>query len=260
MQQSMYSAMFGAMTQEHRMNIIANNLANVNTTGYKRDRQAFKDVFESYAHDTIREPMMNLRSKSMFPAPDYYAKPRIAVSKIEFTQGSLKQTGGDLDVAISGEGFFKVRTRDGQDYFTRNGAFSSTAEGQLVDGSGNAVLGEGGPIELPPNSRISIDGLGNISADGNVIDTLQFVGMDNLDGLQKFGKNYYEPVAEGSVIERPVVDGSIAQGFLEAPNVEVVTEMVNMIETQRAFEAYQKVISTTGETDLKAISKVGSNQ
>lgn len=260
MQQSMYSAMFGAMTQEHRMNIIANNLANVNTTGYKQDRLAFKDVFESYAHDTIREPMMNLRSKALFPPPDYYAKPRIAVSQIEFTQGSLKQTNNDLDVAISGEGFLKVRTLEGKDYYTRNGAFRTTAEGQLVDGAGNAVLGEGGPIELPPNSRISIDGAGNISADGNVIDTLQFVGVDNLAGLQKFGSNYYEPVAQGAVVERPVVDASIAQGYLEAPNVEVVSEMVNMIETQRAFEAYQRVITTTGETDTKAITKVGSNQ
>ncbi|BBD07914.1 flagellar basal-body rod protein FlgF [Desulfovibrio ferrophilus] len=260
MQQSMYTAMFGAMTQEHRLNIIANNLANVNTTGYKRDRQAFKDVFEHYAHDDIREPMMHLRSKPLFPAPDYYAKPRIAVSKIEFTQGSLKQTNNELDVAVSGDGFFKVRSGDGKDYYTRNGAFSMTAEGQLVDGVGNAVLGEGGPIELPPNTRISIDGLGNISADGDVIDTLQFVDIVDLEGLQKFGNSYYEPVAEGSAVERPVENGTIAQGYLEAPNVEVVTEMVNMIETQRAFEAYQKVISTTGETDTKAIMKVGSNQ
>jgi len=261
MQESMYSAMFGAMTQEHRMDIIANNLANVNTTGYKRDRLAFKDVFTRYAHDQIREPMMNLRSKPLFPDPDYFAKPRIAVSQIEFAQGSLRQTNNPLDVAITGEGFFKVRGQDGSDYYTRDGSFHVSADGQLVDGRNNLVLGDGGPIEIPENAQVTIDGAGNISANGDVIGALSFVQIQDQESkLQKYGQNYYMQLGDEPPVELPVENAEIAQGYLEAPNVEVVTEMVNMIETQRAFEAYQKVITTTGETDSNAIGKVGTVQ
>lgn len=257
MQESMYSAMFGAMTQEHRMNIISNNLANVNTTGYKRDRMAFKDVFIRYAHDDIREPLMHLKSKPLFPEPDHYAKPRIAVSKVEFAQGSLKQTGNDLDVALSGQGFFKVQNQDGTQFYTRNGAFHVNAAGGLVNGNGDAVLGEGGPIVLPPNAKVVINGAGQIFADGELVDNLTVVDLSNTDALQKVGHNYFELQAEGAADEVPAADAVVEQGYLEAPNVEVVTEMVNMIETHRAFEAYQKVITNTKETDSKAINQVG---
>ncbi|WP_461210554.1 flagellar basal-body rod protein FlgF [Desulfocurvus sp. DL9XJH121] len=257
----MYSAMFGALTQEHRMDIIANNLANVNTTGYKRDRQAFKDVFVSYAHDTIREPMMNMRSEALFPPPDYYAKPRIAVSKTEFTQGALKQTGNDLDVALSGEGFFKVRAQNGEDYYTRDGAFSLTSEGQLINGRGDSVLGGGDVVEIPPGSKVFIDDQGRIIANGEEIAVLDMVDVADTMELEKVGANYFKLMDGAQGGEVPVPEGTVvAQGYLEQPNVEVVTEMVNMIETQRAFEAYQRVITTTGETDSKAILKVGSDK
>lgn len=258
MQESMYSAMFGALTQEHRMDIIANNLANVNTSGYKRDRMAFKDVFIRYAHDDIREPLFHLKSKPLFPDPDYYAKPRIAVSKIEFNQGSLKQTGNQLDVALSGDGFFKVRTQDGREYYTRNGAFSLNAAGGLINGNGDAVLGEGGPIELPGGSQTVINGAGQIFVDGALVGALTVVNVPDPGAtLQKVGNNYFEPMRQGAVVEEPVADTTVEQGYLEAPNVEVVTEMVNMIETHRAFEAYQKIIQNTKETDSKAIDQVG---
>ncbi len=261
MQQSMYSAMFGALTQEYRMNIIANNLANVNTTGYKRDRMAFKDVFVHYAHDDIREPLMHLKSQPLFPNPDYYAKPRIAVSKIEFEQGSLRQTGNDLDMALVGEGFFKVRTAQGRDLYTRDGSFKVDATGALVNARGDSVLGEGGPIELPPGSKIVVNGSGQIFADGAQVAQLAVVQVeDPATSLQKVGHNYFEPMVEGGAPELPAAETVVEQGYLEAPNVEVVTEMVNMIETHRAFEAYQKVIQNTKETDSKAIDQVGRDR
>ena len=257
MQESMYSAMFGALTQEHRMNIIANNLANVNTTGYKRDRMAFKDVFVHYAHDSIREPLFHLKSSAMFPDPDYYAKPRIAVSKVDFSQGSLKQTGNDLDVTISGEGFFKVRTPEGKEFYTRNGAFRLNAEGGLVNGNGDAVLGDGGPIEIGATGKIEINGAGQIFADGNQLGTLSVVTLENLDSLEKVGHNYFDFPEGVQAQELPAAEAMVEQGYLEAPNVEVVTEMVNMIETHRAFEAYQKIIQNTKDIDSKAIEQVG---
>lgn len=258
MQNSMYTAMFGALTQEHRMDIIANNLANVNTTGYKQDRTAFKDVFMRYAHDNIREPMMHMRSKAMFPEPDYYAKPRIAEAQIDFSQGSLKQTGNPLDLAIGGEGFFKVQTQEGKQYLTRDGSFHMRNDGTVVNANGDELLGDGGPVVLPPNEQVVINGGGQIFAGGELVDTVTVVTVDRPEGLQKVGHNYFEPRSEGAVQEQPVQEASVEQGYLEAPNVQIVTEMVNMIETQRAFEAYQKVIQNTNETDMKAVNKVGT--
>jgi flagellar basal-body rod protein FlgG len=254
MQQSMYSAMFGALTQEHRLNIIANNLANVNTTGYKQDRMAFKDVFVRFAHDAIREPILNLRDKPLFPEPHYLAKNRIALAQIDFSQGSMKQTGNPLDLALVGEGFFKVQAPDGNQYYTRDGAFSLSAEGLLINGAGDQVLGQGGPVAIPPGGAVVIDGAGNIVVDGAQVDTLLVVNVDNPDGLEKYGKNHFRPKAAGAVGEIPAEGASVAQGYLEAPNVEVVTEMVNMIEVQRGFEAYSKLIQTTADIDAKAIA------
>jgi len=253
MQQSMYSALFGALTQEHRLSVIANNLANVNTTGYKQDRMAFKDVFVRYAHDAIREPILNIRDEALFPEPRYMAKNRIALAQIDFSQGSLKQTGNALDVAISGEGFFKVQTADGDEYYSRDGAFLLSPEGLLINSNGDRVLGQGGPVAIPPGQTVEIDGRGNIRVDGNLVDTLQVVNVDNPHGLEKVGNNHFRPKAAGAAGEIPADGATVAQGFLEAPNVEVVTEMVNMIEVQRGFEAYSKLIQNSQEIDTKAI-------
>lgn len=257
MQQSMYSALFGALTQEHRMDVIANNLANVNTTGYKQDRMAFKDVFVRFAHDAIREPILNIRDKPLFPEPHYLAKNRIAVSRTDFSQGSLKKSDNPLDLAISGEGFFKVQAQDGGQHYTRNGNFFRNAEGLMVNGNGDLLLGEGGPIALPAGGTVEIDGRGNIRVDNAPLDTIQLVTVDNPDGLEKFGKNYYRPRAPGAVAEAPAAEAVIEQGYLEAPNVEIVQEMVNMIEVQRSFEAYSKVMTTSSEIDSRAIQQVG---
>lgn len=256
MQDGMYTALFGALTQEHRMNTIANNLANVNTTGYKQDRMAFKDVFVRFAHDVIREPILNARDKGLFPQPDYMAKVRIAESRVDFSQGSLKKSDNPLDIAISGEGFFKVRTADG-DFYTRNGHFTLSPEGFIVNGAGHQLLGEGGPITVPPNTRLSITSDGQIFADNAALDAIQLVTVDDLTALRKVGQNNFEINPDRIAAEQPAEEATVAQGFLEAPNVEIVTEMVKMIETQRSFEAYQKAIKTSKETDSKAINEVG---
>jgi len=260
MQESMYSALFGALNQEHRLDIIANNLANANTNGYKTDQLAFKDVFVNYAHDNIREPTLNLRSDPLFPSPVNMAKPRIAVSRTDFSQGPLQQTDNALDLAIAGDGFFKIRTDNG-DFYSRDGAFTLNNEGLVVNGRGQFLLGDGGPVAIPPGaSSVVIDSQGQIFADNLLVDTIQKVTVDNLDGLEKLGANMFRPRAQGAVVEQPAEDAEIQQGFLEKPNVEVVLEMVNMIETQRAFEAYQKTITTSQEVDLKAIQQVGTSR
>lgn len=255
MQDSMYSALFGALTNEHRLDIIANNLANANTTGYKQDRLAFKDVMVRFAHDTIMEPIGYLRAPRLLPEPTVIAKPRLSMTRTDFSQGSLHETGNPLDLSIMGEGFFKVRTENG-DFLTRNGNFRRTADGILVNGDGYPVLGGGGEITLP-QGEVVVGPSGVISVDGNEVATLDVVAMDTPDSLDKLGNNLYR-LREGSqATEVPAPDFTVEQGYLEASNINVVEEMVNMIETQRAYEAYGKVIKATDETDEKVITRVG---
>ncbi len=256
MESSLYSAMFGAMTQEHRLNIIANNLANVNTTGFKQDRYAFEDTMINYAHDLIRQPVLSLRDKQLFPDAVNIARPRLAESQVDFSQGSLKNTENPLDLAIMGDGFFKVRTEVG-DFYTRNGNFQLSPEGKLVTSEGFPVLGGGGELVIPQSSNITIGPDGQIFADDEAVGQIDVVTVDNLKALEKYGANFFTLPEGSDAAEVAADDFEVAQGYLETPNVNVVQEMVNMIEAHRAFEAYQKVITTSNETDTKLMTKVG---
>jgi flagellar basal-body rod protein FlgG len=253
MDMSIYSAMFGALSTEQRLNMSANNLANVNTTGYKRDRVSFEDTFQRYAHDYHVDPRGNLREKPVFPRANVIAAPRLAEQKIDFGQGALQLTGNPLDLAIQGPGFFKVAAPGGT-YYTRNGAFHRSAQGMLVTDQDYPVLG-GGPIQIPDGKDISVDGTGAIYVDGAQVGRVDVVTVQNPDTLQKFGANLYMPQAGATVQEGVLAEDrtQVAQGYLEKPNVEVVEEMVNMIETQRTYEAYQKVMTNSNELDSKAI-------
>lgn len=260
MQDSLFSGLFGALTTEHRMNYIANNLANVNTHGYKRDTLAFSETMAYYAHDEIREPLMTVRSKSLFPEPKNMARSRIAVSQVDFSQGSMKFTGDPLDLAIAGENaFFKVETPNGQ-YLSRNGHFVMSSDGTIMTPQGYALQGEGGAIQVPPGTRnITISGDGQVHADGELIGRGALFSVDNLKNMEKLGHNLFKPRYNTNVTEG---DGygqgaRVEQGFVEAANVEVVSEMVNMIETNRQFEAYSKIMQTTDTLDKAACDRVG---
>lgn len=254
MQSSMYNALFGALTQEHRLANISNNLANVNTTGYKRETLAFRDVFIRFGHDML-DSISAIHEKSLLPVPDELAQARIAMSHIDFNQGSMRETGNPLDVALHGEGFFKVRTPQGE-FYTRNGNFHLTPEGQLVNGQGYPVLGETGEINVEPGGRVHVSPNGEITVNGEGAGILQAVTFENSQVLEKVGQNMYR-VREGLIaVEQPAANATVVSGYLESSNVEVVQEMVGMIETHRMFEAYQKVMQTTQETDQKLIREV----
>jgi len=259
MQEAMLTGLFGALTTEHRMNMIANNLANVNTNGYKRDTLAFKDTMHTFAHDEIREPLATVRSDPLFPEPKNVARPRIAVAKTDFTQGSMEYTGNPLDLAISGDAFFKVDTGNGS-YYSRNGHFVISAEGTVVTPQGWALQGTDGNIVVPANTKnlhVGIDG--QVSADGVLINSVDLVTVENLANLKKLGSNLYRPEENVEVVEQNALGNGVmlSQGFLEKSNVQVVLEMVNMIETNRIFDAYQKVIQASSTVDREAYSKLG---
>lgn len=258
MEMSMYSAVFGALSTEMRLNLSANNLANVNTTGYKRDRVSFEDTFRRYAHDYHMDPRSDLRQDELLPRADIIAKPRLAEQKIDFSQGGLALTGNPLDLAIQGPGFFKVQN-GGTTYYTRNGAFHRSAEGLLVTDQNYPVMGGGGPIDLPEGKTVSVDANGAVYVDGAPTGQIDVVTVQNPEAMRKFGNNLFTSAGGAQVREGALEEGvtQVAQGYLEKPNVEVVEEMVSMIETQRSFEAYQKVMTSSNELDNKAIS-VGS--
>ncbi|WP_045223186.1 flagellar basal-body rod protein FlgF [Desulfonatronum thioautotrophicum] len=256
MQTSMYNALFGALTQEHRLANTANNLANVNTTGYKRETMAFRDVFIRFGHGLL-DPISAINEKSLLPVPDEMAQARIALTNIDFSQGSVKETGNPLDVALQGEGFFKVRTLEG-DFYTRNGNFHLTPDGELVTSQGFPVLVDGGPVNLEPNARVIIGPEGDIQANGDPVGNFELVTFDDLQVLEKLGQNMFRLRPDVQVAEQPADNVTVTQGYLEGANVEVVGEMVSMIEAQRSFEAYQKVMHTAQEADQKLIREVAS--
>jgi len=274
MQEAVYSAVFGALSNEHRMNIISNNLANVATTGYKRDEVTFKDVFVPFAHDYILDSKEHLRSKPLWPKADVIAKTRLSEHKIEFEQGVLRQTGNPLDLAIQGDGFFKILTPDGVRY-TRNGHFNKAVDGQIVDGGGNPLLGRDGPIVLPERGLVEIDQAGNVNVDGAQVGAVAIVRFDNMRGVIKDGHNLFRLSEEFEAHEVEVEPGmpeivtnpdgtpgtrvaaAVQQGYLESSNVEIVTEMVRMIEVNRVFEAYQKIMRGSQDMDSTLVRSMG---
>lgn len=259
MQESMFSGLFGALSTEHRMNTIANNLANVNTNGYKKDCLAFKDTMINFAHDIIREPIANVRSTPLFPDSHLAARPRLAVAQTDFSQGSMHYTADPLDLAVQGNGFFKIDSPQGQ-FFSRNGHFVKGADGTLQTPQGWPVLGDGGNIVIPAGTRsVQIADDGQVFADEVLIGQLTISTVNDLTALEKQGTNLYRLREGSNAAEEPAFPNGarVAQGFVESSNVEVVSEMVNMIEVQRQFEAYQKVMQTSDTVDRDAITKIG---
>ncbi len=257
MRDSTYSALFGAMSNEMRLNLIANNLANANTTGYKKDQAGFHDTFLRFAHDYLVDSKPYIRDKELWPEPRVMAKARLARQQTDFSQGSMHLTGNQLDFALNGEGFFKVRTADG-DFYTRSGRFQRTALGQLVTEQGYEVLGQGGPVSIPEGARLTVDAKGLIRVDGEEVGALDVVLVSDPTALEKTGNNLYRVRPGREATEAPAENTTVEQGYLEKANVEVVTEMVSMIEVQRAFEMYQRMITGTSELDKTATDKVGS--
>lgn len=249
---AMHVARTGLDAQSSRMRVIANNLANVNTTGFKRDRAAF----ETMTYQSIRAPGANSS------ADDKYAiglalgtgVAMMGTAKID-TQGSLNTTGNSLDVAIEGNGFFQILMPDGRTGYTRDGNFNLSAEGKIVTNDGMPVQPE---ITVPEGAQ-SIA----IGADGTV--TAQVSGQTDVQTLGQIETARFinpaglEPIGNNLLVESPASGtpqagaanldgrGAIRQGALETSNVNVVEELVDMIETQRAYEVNSKMISATDE-------------
>ncbi len=261
MQDSMYSAFFGAMSQEARMNIITNNLANVNTTGYKREEVTFEDVFTRFASD-YADPNRSLEDRILWPEAKLRSQTRVSPVHLVFEQGGMRNTGNQLDLAIAGEGFFEVETPEGETAYTRNGAFYRDPEtGAMITAQRFELLGEDGPIIIPEDAvNIAVTQGGQVVADGEVLDVINLINFDDLNALEKMGRQLFR-IKEGVDVQPQQAENArVQQGYLEDSNVEVVYEMVNMISVMRNFEAMQKVVTTTHEKDQQLIRDVGTTR
>ncbi|MCE2879831.1 MAG: flagellar basal-body rod protein FlgG [Comamonadaceae bacterium] len=247
MDASMWVAKTGLDAQQTRMNVISNNLANVNTTGYKRDRAVFEDML----YQNVRQPGGRTDANSQAPTGLMLGTGvRVVATEKIHAQGNMMTTQNPLDMAIAGGGFFQIAQADGSIAYTRDGGFKLSATGQIVTSSG-ALLQPA--ITVPANaSALTVGRDGTVSIEltggGNqVLGQIQVARFVNPSGLQSLGQNLLKetPASGPPQVLVPGLGGagSIVQGAMEASNVNVVEEMVSMIETQRAYEINSKAIS-----------------
>lgn len=249
---SLWISKTGLESQQLQMDVVANNLANVSTNGFKRGRAVFEDLL----YQTLRQPGAQSSQQTQLPSGLQIgtgARP-VATERL-FTQGNLQQTGNDHDVAIQGNGFFQVLLPDGTTAYTRDGSFQSDSQGQLVTASGFPVQPT---ITVPPNAlslTIGKDGTVSVRVPGSAtpvqIGTMQLATFVNPAGLQAMGENLYLQTASSGTpsTNTPGANGTglLNQGYVETSNVNVVEELVNMIQTQRAYEINSKAIQTSDQ-------------
>jgi flagellar basal-body rod protein FlgG len=252
MNPALWAAKTGLDAQQTRMTVVSNNLANVNTSGFKKGRAVFEDLL----YQNVRQVGAATSQDTLAPSGLALGTGvRVVATEKLYTQGNLVQTGNPLDLAIEGRGFFQVALPDGTIAYTRDGSFQVNAEGELVTSSGYRVQPGINIPDAAQSVTIGADGTVSVQLAGQTaatqIGSLQLVDFINPAGLQARGENLLlETAASGAAqIGTPGLDGlgSIAQGSLESSNVNVVEELVNMIETQRAYEMNSKAIQTTDQ-------------
>lgn len=252
MWRAMSSAASGMAAQETRMNVIANNMANVNTTGFKRSRTEFQDVL----YDTVRSAGAVGTGDNQVPVGLYVGQGVRPVATLqEFSMGDIKQTGNPLDVTIEGNGFFQIMQSNGELAYSRDGALKIDAQGRLVNADGLLIEP---PLVLPADARdvtISADGAVTVTRTNRPepveVGRIELAVFPNPAGLAPIGHNLFQLTAASGepVLTLPSNNGAgrVTQGALEMSNVKVVEEMIDLIATQRAYETNSRVIQAADQ-------------
>lgn len=258
MLKGLYTAYTGMVNEQNRMDVITNNLANANTNGYKKEgatSQAFDDVL-AYKIKDMSEPARTSRRLGV-----NNLGVKIGEGYTDYSQGAIKGTENEFDLALSGNGFFAIShmNKDGQSSvkYTRDGSFTVNQQGYLVTHDGDYVLDvNGARIHLDPLLDFRVDTSGNIMQgdDTAPVAQLRIRDFEDYNYLEKYGENCFEAV-EGARIKD--ADAKVYQGYLETSNISVVTEMVNMISISRAYETSQKVIQTYDSSLEIAVNQLG---
>ncbi len=252
MLRSLWTAATGMTAQQYNIDTISNNLSNVNTTAFKKNRAEFQDLL----YQTIRPAGVTNNMGMQYPTPiEIGHGVKLSSTQKSFIQGNLVETGNQLDVAIQGEGFFEVQQPNGEMAYTRDGSFKIDGQGNVVNSNGYYLMPE---ISLPvdttsvvirENGDVIISTPGN--TDTNIVGQIKLHKFINPAGLESLGgNNYKETEASGEAVDGlPGLEGfgSLAQKYLEASNVKVVEEMVNLITSQRAYEINAKAITTSDQ-------------
>ena len=249
---SLWIAKTGLDAQQTNIDVISNNLANVSTNGFKRARPVFEDLL----YQTLRQPGAQSSQQTQLPTGLQLGtgvRP-VAVEKIH-TQGNLQQTGNSLDVAVNGKGFLQILMPDGTTAYTRDGSFQVDSQGQMVTSSGYTVQ----PAITIPSNALSVtigkDGTVSVTQPGTAaatqVGSLQLAGFVNPAGLQSIGENLFQETAASGApsANTPGTNGLgfLNQNFVETSNVNVVEEMVNMIQAQRAYEINSKAVTVSDQ-------------
>jgi flagellar basal-body rod protein FlgG len=250
MLRALYSAATGMDSQQLNLDVIANNLANVNTTGYKKSNIEFEDLL----YDDIRAPGAETGNGNQLPTglDVGHGTRAVATTKV-FTEGELTQTGERLDMAIQGDGFFQVTMPDGTLAYTRDGSLKTNSQGQITTGDGLPVANgfQAVPIGTTAITITSAGLMTTTSSSGSQNSQITLVRFANPAGLQSVGGNLYLQTTASGTPEsgNPGADGfgTLQQGYLESSNVSVVQEMVNMITAQRAYEVNSKAVQSADE-------------
>lgn len=251
---SIYMAATGALAYEKQLQVLSNNLANVDTAGFKKDRGRFRQFILAEAGANENLPLQSPQLR----APEYWME---YSTYTDFSPGALKKTGNPFDLALSGPGFFCVQTPDGIMY-TRRGDFALNADEVLVTQEGWPVLGRGGEIQIKLSNlsadkrEFSISEDGTVTVDGSQVDRLRIVDFTQSHALEKAGHNYYRAL-KPNMLEELDEELEISQGFLELSNVDTVRMMTEMIEVLRGYESYQKIMRSVDDMNAKLINDVG---
>lgn len=242
MNSGIYPAVSGNLAAMRRLDIISNNMANANTAGFKKDKMSFEGMLAG----AVNPPAVpqNSTADPILQRENVY---------IDYSSGPISQTGNPLDLALDGDGFFAVTTPDGTAY-TRQGNFRLSSDGTLVTSDGYPLLGQGGAVRIQ-GGHIDIDSKGTVKVDGTPVGTLSLVDFEKPYKLNKIGSTLFVPSGEQAPV--PVSKTLIQQGHLEGSNVETISEMVQMIETNRYFEACQRVIRGFDDMTAKAANDLG---
>ena len=258
MLKGLYVAYTGMLQEQKRMDNLANNLANADTTGFKKEGLT-SQTFETVLVDKIKDDSEGYRYAERIGKANPGVK--IGESYVDWSEGSFQVTDIPMDFAIGGKGFFTVeftnKNQESATLYTRDGNFQLTTDGYLVTTDGDYVLGKDGNankrIKLDPIQAVTVDQEGYIFQDGKRVAQLAITDFDDYNYLEHYGENYYYPV-DGAT--QRAATGKVFQGYLETSNVSVVKEMVDMIAISRQYEANQKVIQTY-DTSLGTATQLG---
>ncbi|MDO5519577.1 MAG: flagellar basal-body rod protein FlgF [bacterium] len=253
MVKGLYSAYTGLLSEQKRLDIVSNNVANAATVGYKKEgvtNQAFGELLAIKTKDASVDQSIGSMSLGT----------KLGEVYTNYDQGSLQETGNTFDLAISGKGFFQVAVADknGNETtkYTRDGSFKLDSNGYLLDSDGNHLIGENGYVQVPDtNGTIAIDDSGAVFCNNVQVDLIELKDFEDYNYLKKYGNNLYDAV-DGAA-EKDAT-GNVLQGYLEQSNVQTVEEMVNMITITRAYETNQKVMNTMDSMLDKVVNQVGS--